>query len=57
MDEEERMEVILTAKTPDELKIKIKRYYYSYSEKIYETIVKNTYEEEGIFKALINRIK
>jgi len=57
MDEEERIEVILTAKTPDELKIKIKRYYRSYDEERYETIVKNTYEEEGIFKALINRIK
>lgn len=57
MSEEERIEVILAAKTPNELKIKIKRYYDTYSKKTYETIIKNTYEEKGIFKALINRIK
>ena len=57
MDEEDRMEVILTAKTLNELKIKIKRYYNTYNKEWYNTIVKNTYEEEGIFKVLINRIK
>lgn len=57
MDEEDRMEVVLTAKTLNELKIKIKRYYNTYNKEWYDTVVKNTYEEEGIFKALINRIK
>jgi len=55
--DDERMDVTLTAKTQDELKIKIKRYYYSYPERLFETTVKNTYEEKGIFKVLINRIK
>jgi hypothetical protein len=54
---DERINVTLTAKTQDELKIKIKRYYYSYPERLFETTVKNIYEEEGIFKVLIDRIK
>jgi hypothetical protein len=57
MDEDERMKVILTAKTLSELKIKIKRYYYSYHEKFYETITEKIYDEDNIHKALISRIK
>ena len=55
--EEERMEVTLTAKTLDELKIKVKRYYYTYDKVRYETIVGEIYEEEDLFKVLISRIK
>ena len=57
MDETERMEVILTARTSDELKIKIKRYYYTYYEESYETITEKIYDENNVFKALISRIK
>jgi hypothetical protein len=57
MDEDERMKVILTAKTLDELKIKIKRYYYSYYKELYETITEKIYDEDNIHKALISRIK
>jgi hypothetical protein len=57
MDEDERMKVILTARTSDELKIKIKRYYYSYHEEFYETITEKIYDEDNIYKALISRIK
>ena len=54
---EKRIEVILTAKTLDKLKIKVKRYHYTYDKIRYETIVGETYEEEDLFKVLISRIK
>jgi len=57
MDETERMEVILTAKTLNELKIKIKRYYYTYHKESYETITEKIYDENNIHKALISRMK
>ncbi len=57
MDNEVRVSVILTAKNPNELKTKIKRYCISYDEESYETVIENTYEENNIFKALISRIK
>jgi len=57
MDSKTRVSVILTAKNPNELKTKIKRYYMSYDEELYETVIENTYEENNIFKALISRMK
>ena len=57
MDETERMEVILTAKTLNELKIKIKRYYYTYHKESYETITEKIYDENNIHKALISKMK
>lgn len=57
MDNENRVKVTLTAKNPNELKIKIKRYYTSYNEELYNTVIEDTYEENNIFKVLISRNK
>jgi hypothetical protein len=52
-----RINVTLSAKSINELKVKIKRYCYSYNKDSYDIIVENHYEENGLFKVLISRLK
>jgi hypothetical protein len=55
--DDERVNVVLNAKTINELKVKIKRYLYSYDKKLYESEVGEIYEENKAFKVVINRLK